>query len=100
MLSKLTTLCPPDVEARLDQFCVPFRNILTFKPKENAVKQEVDKADEAKNCVLKITVELRRAFPGAEAGEKGTAAPAGGWREYVDFVGKGFRGELRELEGR
>ena len=94
MLSKLTVLAPADVETRLDLFCPAFKAILSFKPKENAVKQEVDKADEAKSSVLKITVELRRAFPAAEVGDRA------GWKEYLEFVGKGFKAQLKELEGR
>ncbi|KAL1961206.1 hypothetical protein VTO42DRAFT_3151 [Malbranchea cinnamomea] len=94
MLSKLITLCPSEVEARLDRFGPPFQAILTTKPKESAVKQELEKAQEASMGVLKITRELQKAFPGAEASGQHHV-----WKDYIEWVGKEFKNKLREFGG-
>lgn len=98
MLSKLTALAPADVESRLDLFAAPFTAILTFKPKDTAVKQELEKAAEAVAGVLKTTVELRQAFPGSEAGTGGGEHVA--WRDYVEAATRDFKQMIKDIEGK
>lgn len=85
MITKLITLAPDDVQARLDAFCEPFRVVLSTKPKESAVKQEIEKAQEASVGVLKISRELRQAFPGAETSNEHHT-----WKSYIDWMTKEF----------
>lgn len=40
-----------------------FSKITAFKPKENAVRHEVERADEAKKNVMKVALALVKLFP-------------------------------------
>ncbi|PGH27648.1 hypothetical protein AJ80_00661 [Polytolypa hystricis UAMH7299] len=93
MITKLITLDSAEIKSRLDALSDPFRAILSFKPKDNAVKQEIEKAREASLGVLKVTRELQKAFPGAEAGGEFLA-----WKVYVEWVGKEFGATIRGME--
>ena len=66
MTSKLIKVAPEETERRLDALSERYSTILSFKPKENAVKQELEKAQEASSGVIKVTEELIRAFPTSE----------------------------------
>ncbi|PGH03403.1 hypothetical protein AJ79_07369 [Helicocarpus griseus UAMH5409] len=92
MISKLITLSPDETRAHLNALSEPFRAVLSTKPKDNAVKQELEKAQEASLGVLKVSRELQKAFPTAE-----TAPDHQAWKAYVDWVGKDFAGLIRSL---
>ncbi|KAM5444253.1 hypothetical protein MferCBS31731_000770 [Microsporum ferrugineum] len=92
MISKLMTLAPEETLARLDAFSNSFRVVLSVKPKESAVKQEVEKAQEASVGVLKISRELQMAFPAAEASNDHHA-----WKSYVEWMAKEFSQLLRSI---
>ncbi|KAK2791449.1 hypothetical protein FQN52_004883 [Onygenales sp. PD_12] len=92
MISKLIVLAPDETRARLNALSEPFRVVLSMKPKENAVKQELEKAQEASLGVLKISRELQKAFPAAESGNDHHA-----WKAYVEWMGKEFAGLIRSL---
>lgn len=103
MLTKLVVLDPDETARRLDAIAACFRTILSTKLKDNAVKQEVEKQEEASRSVLRVTLLLHEKIPGAGAGMVGTAT--GGqmvWRGYWEWVEKDFEGQLRGLkeEGR
>jgi cullin-associated NEDD8-dissociated protein 1 len=93
MLSKLIVLTPADVEAHLNLFCKRFNAVLSVKPKESAVKQELEKVQEAMMGVLKSTRELQKAFPGAEASAEHYL-----WKEYLGRVNKDFKSQLKSIE--
>lgn len=96
MLTKLIVLDPEEMVRRLDAIAERFRAILAFKPKENSVKQEMEKAAEASKGVLKVTVLLHNAFPAAST----TAANVQGqaWKGYWEWVGKEFKPQLMAVE--
>ncbi|KAI1951384.1 hypothetical protein LOZ12_002517 [Ophidiomyces ophidiicola] len=85
MVSKLITLAPKETEARLNTFCEPFKRILSTKLKESAVKQELEKAQEASLGVVKISRELQMAFPAAE-----TSGEFHAWKQYLGWMSKEF----------
>lgn len=96
MITKFIVLDPEETVRRLDSVAECFRTILAYKPKDNAVKQEVEKATEASKGVLKVTVLLHNAFPAAPN-------PAGtlqgrAWKSYWEWVGKDFRPQLMNME--
>ena len=97
MLTKLIVLDPDETSRRLDAIADRFRTILSIKLKDNAVKQEIEKQDEASKGVLRVTLLLHNAIPGAA----GVGAVAGGgspiWRTYWEWVEKDFDGQLRIL---
>ena len=96
MLTKLIVLDPEETVRRLDSIAERFRAVLSFKPKENAVKQEVEKANEASKGVLKVTILLNNVFSGAASS---LANPQGqGWRTYVEWAAKDFRLQFHAME--
>ena len=96
MLTKLIVLDPEETSRRLDAIADRFRTILSIKLKDNAVKQEIEKQDEASKSVLRVTLLLHNAVPGAA----GVGAVGGGspiWRTYWEWVEKDFDSQLRVL---
>jgi len=65
MLTKLVVLDPDETSRRLDAIADYFRTIISLKLKDNAVKQEVEKQEEAVKSVLRVTLLLHAAIPGA-----------------------------------
>lgn len=96
MLTKLIALDPEESVQHLDAVAERFRVILAFKPKDNAVKQEVEKAHEASKGVLKVTVLLHNAFPSASS--NATNLHGQGWKGYWESVVKDFRSQLSAME--
>lgn len=93
MASKLIILAPDETQEQLDAFCEPFRAVLSIKPKDSAVKQELEKAQEASIGVIKITHELQKAFPKAE-----TSREHHTWKTYLEWANKNF-GQLSRSVG-
>lgn len=96
MLTKLIVLDPEEMIRRLDSIGERFRAVLSFKPKENAVKQEVEKANEASKGVLKVTVLLNNAFPVIVSSS--TNPQGQGWKTYIEWVAKDFRAQFHAME--
>ena len=96
MLAKLITLDPDESARRLDQVAEHFRAILTFKPKDTAVRQELEKNTEAGKSVLTITVLLHKAFPAASSPAASGQGQA--WKAYWEWVAKEFRPQLLATE--
>ena len=96
MLTKLIVLDPEETVRRLDAIGEKFRTILSFRPKENAVKQEIEKAEEASKGVLRVSIQLNNSFPStagvAAAGQNQT------WRSYWEWARKDFGAQLKGLE--
>lgn len=96
MLTKLIVLDPEETMRRLDAIAERFRIILSFKPKENAVKQEIEKAQEASKGVLRVSVQLNNAFPAAigpaASGQNQT------WRSYWEWVKKDYSSQIHSIE--
>ena len=96
MLTKLITVDPEETVRRVDSIAEKFRVILGFKPKENSVKQEVEKAAEASRTALKVTVSLHNAFPAASSA--GTGVQSQTWKGYWDWLGKEHKATLTNME--
>lgn len=88
MLTKLISLDPDEAQRRLNTTAERLRKVLSFKPKENAVKQELEKVEESKRGALKLTITLNHAFPGAKSP---TMAQTQGWATYCDWAEKEHR---------
>ncbi|KAL5364903.1 armadillo-type protein [Aspergillus floccosus] len=93
MTSKLITLAPEETQRYLDALSERYSAVLSFKPKDNAVKQDLEKAQEASMGVLKISRELCKAFPNAEASSEHHK-----WKAYMEWVRKSFAGQLKSLD--
>lgn len=106
ILLKLITVAPEETIRRLEALTDKFRMLLAEKAKENAVRHEVEKIDESKKGVVKISLELSRAFPGeASTGVPGQGATRPKWSSYLDdmkrdhsLLVKDMEKEIREKE--
>ena len=88
MLTKLISLDPDEARRRLDPIAERFRKVLSFKPKENAVKQELEKFEESKRGAIKVTIALNAAFPVARHSAIAQSQP---WTTYYEWVEKEHR---------
>ena len=60
ILSKLAEKCPSAVLAVLDSLVDPLRKTINFKPKQDAVKQEVDRNEDMIRSALRAIASLNR----------------------------------------
>ncbi|KAF2156660.1 cullin binding protein CanA [Myriangium duriaei CBS 260.36] len=95
MVSKLITLAPAETVHSLDKFAGAFRAVLAFKPKDSAVKQELEKLQEHNKAILKVMLQMNKAFPSE-------AQDSRHWQETYDWAKKehltGFRNAEDELK--
>ncbi|POS85513.1 hypothetical protein EPUL_002253 [Erysiphe pulchra] len=97
ILTKLVVLDPEETARRLDSIADAFRSILSVKLKDNAVKQEIEKQEEAIKSVLRVTLLLHETIPSAND-TLGTIHGNQGWRTYWEWVEKDFDTHLRSLK--
>lgn len=96
MVTKLMALDPEETVRRLDSIADKYRVVLSFKPKENSVKQELEKAAEASKAALKVTVLLHNNFPqvsGTTVNVQGQA-----WKGYWEWISKEFKTNLMTID--
>ncbi|CAE7023690.1 hypothetical protein P3342_005274 [Pyrenophora teres f. teres] len=104
MLTKLMMIAPEQVHARLEALAHNFRSVLAVKPKENAVKQEIEKIHEGAKGVLKISTQLNKQM-GTEVGlSTGDDPQSRAWAHYWDQIQKehqiGLKAVAEELKER
>ncbi|KAK3997505.1 putative cullin-associated NEDD8-dissociated protein [Cladorrhinum sp. PSN332] len=96
MVSKLVFLDPDETLRRLNAIAKAFRQTLSTKLKDTAVKQEIEKQEEANKAVLRVTILLSDKFKnGAGSGSSGTTIDV--WMSYVDWVNRDFTAQLNVL---
>lgn len=96
MVTKLIGLDPEETNRHLDPLADRFRVILSFKPKENSVKQEVEKASEASKAAMKVSVRLNNTFPTASIVT--TNVQGQQWKGYWEWLGKELKTPLSAME--
>ncbi|KAF4120673.1 cullin-associated NEDD8-dissociated protein 1 [Geosmithia morbida] len=100
MITKLMVIDPDETARRLDSIAEAYRSVLSVKLKENAVKQEIEKQEEANKSVLRVTLLLgdrMKALTGNAGAATSNAGAAGTWTSYWEWVNKDFEGQLRGL---
>jgi cullin-associated NEDD8-dissociated protein 1 len=97
MLTKLVVLDPDETSRRLDAIADCFRKILSIKLNANAVKQEVEKQEEASKSVLRVSLILHNAIPSASTAMGTQASQHQIWRTYWEWIEKDFEPVLRAL---
>ncbi|KAK0288259.1 hypothetical protein LTR35_003733 [Friedmanniomyces endolithicus] len=90
VLGKLLVITPAESTRRLDVLAQHFRTVLAFKPKENAVKQELEKLAEEQKAVVKVSVGFNK---GLSSGGLTKV-----WRDYFEFVRKEFAQGVKAAE--
>ena len=96
MLIELITLDSEETQRRLDAIAEAFKRVLNYKPKDNAVKQEIEKVEEARKGVMKVSVALNGAFSNTTA----SAVTGQGqiWAQFWEWLWKENRAQLANLE--
>jgi cullin-associated NEDD8-dissociated protein 1 len=98
MVSKLIYLDPDETGRRLDSIAEAFRKTLSHKLKDNAVKQEIEKQEEANKAVLRVTLLLSDKLKvGANMGG-GAGASGQVWTSYWEWVNRDFAGQLKSIQ--
>lgn len=91
MLTKLIHLARDETLRRLDSIADCFKATLSQKPKENAVKQELEKHHESIRSTMRATLTLNGEFGGSGTQQKR-------WASYWDWAKTAFMEELQALE--
>lgn len=100
MITKLMVIDPDETTRRLDAIAEAYRSVLSVKLKDNAVKQDIEKREEANKSVLRVTLLLgdrMKALTGNAGAATSNAGAAGVWTTYWDWVNKDFEKQLRAL---
>ncbi|KAA8573094.1 hypothetical protein EYC84_003621 [Monilinia fructicola] len=97
MLNKLVVLDPDETARRLDPIADCFRVTLSIKLKDTAVKQEIEKQDEAVKSTLRSTLNLHARIPAASTGIGAQSSQHQTWRTYFEWVEKDFEQPLKSL---
>lgn len=92
MLSKLAIIDPQETVRRLDTIADAFRATLSTKLKDNAVKQEFEKQEEASRAVLRTTLQLWDGLKGSVGTGQCQA-----WSGYWEWVSKDYDRLLKQL---
>lgn len=92
MLSKLAIIDAPETVRRLDTIADAYRATLSTKLKDNAVKQEHEKQEEAARSVLRTTLLLHDKLKGAIV-----AGQCQVWTAYWEWVNKDYDRQLKQL---
>lgn len=95
MIGRLASLDPDETRRRLSPLAERFKVVLGQKIKENAVKQEIEKVNEANTAVVRTTLDLDKSFPSAATDGSGEMVI---WKGYLDFVRKDFGGLVRNIQ--
>lgn len=100
MLGKLIVIDPDETTRRLDTIAQCYRKTLSTKLKDNAVKQEYEKQEEANKSVLRVSLLLaektKTTLPGANASAQiQSQTPV--WQQYWEWVNKDFDRQLKTL---
>ncbi|KXT15850.1 hypothetical protein AC579_10406 [Pseudocercospora musae] len=93
VLIKLIPIAQFETARRLEPLTQQFRTVLGFKPKDNAVKQELEKIAEQQKAVVKVSVALNKSPNLASEVESSRA-----WKDYYTYVQKDFNTFLRIAE--
>lgn len=93
MLTKLMVLAPEQTQSRLETIVHNFRAVISVKPKENAVKQEIEKIHEGSKGVLKVSVLLNKQLSTGSGSHDDQQLRA--WTQYWEWVNKDFTAQIR-----
>jgi cullin-associated NEDD8-dissociated protein 1 len=96
MLTKLMVLAPDQTHSRLETIAENFRAVLSTKPKENAVKQELEKVHEGNKGVLKVSVLLNKR-QGSDSGAHDDPQVRV-WNQYWEWINKDWQSMLKGVQ--
>ncbi|KAK7607315.1 cullin binding protein CanA [Phyllosticta paracitricarpa] len=101
MLTKLVVIAPDETKLRLGDIAEHFKTIISTKPKDNAVKQEIEKIEKGAKGVLKVSLDINKqlSLGGVTVeGKDADEAYAKAWQSYWDWVRKEHPLHLKNVE--
>lgn len=93
MVSRLIVLAPEETVRRLDELVEQYRKVMSVVLKDTAVRHEHERADEAKKSVVKVALELSKAFSADAAAMSKTK-----WTTFLDDLKKDHATLVKEVE--
>ncbi|KAF4974989.1 hypothetical protein FZEAL_8173 [Fusarium zealandicum] len=100
MVTKLITIDPDETTRRLNSIAEAYRAVLSVKLKDNAVKQDLEKQEEANKSILRVTLllgEKMKAMTGNAGAATSNSGASSVWTAYWEWVNKEFEKQLRGL---
>ncbi|KAI8658821.1 hypothetical protein NCS55_01160100 [Fusarium keratoplasticum] len=100
MVTKLMTIDPEETTRRLNSIAEAYRSVLSVKLKDNAVKQDLEKQEEANKSILRVTLMLgdkMKAMTGNAGAATSNAGTASVWGAYWEWANKEFDKQLKGL---
>lgn len=95
MLDRLANLEKEETRRRLDSISEKLRTVLSTKLKDNAVKQEIDRHEDAIRGALRLSLILHRANPDLlNKKPEETGGMWKSWREYLAWIDSEFKAAL------
>ena len=67
--------------------------MLSFKPKDTAVKQELEKLSEENKAVVKVSLAINKLLA-----SEGNENSARAWKDYFDWVKKDFPNYVKQAQ--
>lgn len=107
VLTKLIHMASEEYRKRLNEFTEVFRQVLTVKPKENAVKTEIDRLQESQKGILKVSILVQRdIIDGSTSNQILMPVHSAGigepeivsWRIYWEWVRKNYEPIIKDAE--
>ena len=107
ILTKLIHMAPEEYRKRLNELTEAFRQVLTVKSKENAVKTEVDRLQESQKGVLKVSILVNRNLIDGNLGSQLSISghstniedpEMASWKVYWEWVRKNYEPVLKDAE--
>lgn len=83
MLTKMVTLVPDETVRRVEALANAFRAVLSMRPKESAVKQELEKVAEHNKAICRVALLMNKNFP-----HETSAEVCRTWAEFWDWCKK------------
>ncbi|QPC79218.1 hypothetical protein HYE68_009970 [Fusarium pseudograminearum] len=100
MVTKLIAIDPDETTRRLNSIAEAYRSVLSVKLKDNAVKQDLEKQEEANKSILRVTLllgEKMKATTGNAGAATSNAGATSTWTGYWEWVNKEFEKQLKGL---
>lgn len=96
MLRKLVDLDFEETVRRLDTIGEKFREVLSTRLKDNAVKQEIEKQQDTNKSILRVTITLDEKTKTAVVAN--STSPGNKWTQYMDWVVSTFSEQVNSIK--
>lgn len=94
MLGRLAVLTKDETLKRLDVIADAMRKMLIEKPKDNAVKQELERHKEGVRGIVKVAVQLQKEIKAGVSVTGGAQIPLKEWKSFWDWLSTTFAPEI------